>query len=107
MVGGFLFPDSSGNTISWMWLPIIEQEWETIATYSWGSATLAWLCRQMCDACRRSGATDNLGGCVYLLQLWMWERLPIVRYGYPWVPTYQGLGRPRQVGPAPHEDPPT
>ena len=24
MVGGFLFSDSSGNTISWMWLPIIR-----------------------------------------------------------------------------------
>jgi hypothetical protein len=25
MVGGFLFPDCSGNTISWMWIPIIGQ----------------------------------------------------------------------------------
>jgi hypothetical protein len=25
MVGGFLFPDSSGNTISWMWILMIEQ----------------------------------------------------------------------------------
>jgi hypothetical protein len=62
-----------------MWIPIIRQQWEAIATYSWGSATVAWLYRQMCDACRRSGATTNLGGCIYLLQLWMWERLPIGR----------------------------
>jgi hypothetical protein len=79
MVGRFLFLDSSGNTISWMWIPIIGQEWEGIATYSWASVTLAWLYRQMCDACRRSGPNAILGGCAYLLQLWMWEWLPIGR----------------------------
>jgi hypothetical protein len=79
MVGGFLFPDSSGNTISWMWIPMIGQECDGIASYSWASATLSWLYRQMCDACRRSGPNANLGGCAYLLQLWMWERLPIGR----------------------------
>jgi hypothetical protein len=71
MVGGFLFPDSSGNTISWMWIPMIGQEWDGIASYSWASATLAWLYRHMCDAYRRSGPNANLGGCAYLLQLWM------------------------------------
>ncbi|CAL4969953.1 unnamed protein product [Urochloa decumbens] len=79
LVAGFLFPDSSGNTMSWMWLPIICQDWENIATFSWGSATLGWLYRQMCDACRRTGENANLGGCAYLLQLWMWEHLPIGR----------------------------
>jgi hypothetical protein len=75
MVGGFLFWDSSGNTISWMWIPMIGQEWDAIASYSWASATLVWLYRQMCDACRRCGPNANLGGCAYLLQLLMWERL--------------------------------
>ena len=28
------------------------------------------------------------------------HRSGLVRHGYPWVPTYQGLSRPRQVGPA-------
>ena len=28
------------------------------------------------------------------------HRSGLVRHGYPWVPTYQGLGRPRQVSPA-------
>ncbi|CAO2037609.1 unnamed protein product [Urochloa humidicola] len=79
LIGGFLFPDSQGNTLSWMWLPIIGQDWDNIGTYSWGSAVLAWLYRQLCDACKRSGDNANLGGCAYLLQLWMWERLPIGR----------------------------
>ncbi|CAN6310225.1 unnamed protein product [Urochloa humidicola] len=88
----FLFPDSSGNTISWMWLPILGQDWEIIASYSWGNAALAWLYRQMCDACRRSGVSANLGGCAYLLQLWMWERLPVgrpERYAHGALPMYE------------------
>ncbi|CAO2203014.1 unnamed protein product [Urochloa humidicola] len=45
MIAGFLFPDGSGNTISWMWLDILGQNWEVLRTYSWGSAVLAWLYR--------------------------------------------------------------
>jgi hypothetical protein len=36
MVVGFLFSDGSGNTISWLVLPILYLEWDVIATYSWG-----------------------------------------------------------------------
>ena len=79
LFGGFLFPDGSGNTISWMILPILEQQWKNIAQYSWGSAALAWLYRQLCDACRRVANDSNLGGCAYLLQIWIWERLPVGR----------------------------
>lgn len=79
MLAGFLFPDGSGNTVSWMWLDILGQDWEAIGTYSWGSGVLAWLYRQMCDACRRSSDNTNLGGCAYLLQVWMWEHLPVGR----------------------------
>ncbi|TVU49649.1 hypothetical protein EJB05_00971, partial [Eragrostis curvula] len=79
LVGGYLFPDASGNTISWLFLPILGQQWENIATYSWGSATLAWLYRSLCEACTRTGASPTLGGCAYLLQVWMWERFPVGR----------------------------
>ena len=72
LFGGFLFPDGLGNTISWMVLPILGQQWENIAQYSWGSATLAWLYRQLCDACRQVASDSNLGGCAYLLQIWIW-----------------------------------
>jgi hypothetical protein len=79
MVASFLVPDASGNTISWMYLPQLREEWENIALYSWGSATLAWLYHQLCEACRRASPTSNLGGCTYLLQIWIWERIPIGR----------------------------
>ena len=42
-LGAFLFPDASGNTISWIFLDILRQLWENIAAYSWGSAVLAWM----------------------------------------------------------------
>ena len=79
LFGGFLFLDGSGNTISWMVLPILGQQWENIAQYSWSSATLAWMYRQLCDACRSVGNDSNLGGCAYLLQIWIWERFPVGR----------------------------
>jgi hypothetical protein len=79
MVASFLLPDASGNTVSWMCLPQLREEWENIALYSWGSATLAWLYHQLCEACRRASPTSNLGGCTYLLQIWIWERIPIGR----------------------------
>jgi len=62
-----------------MILPIVGQQWENIAQYSWGSATLAWMYRQLCDACRRIANDSNLGGCAYLLQIWIWERFPVGR----------------------------
>ncbi|CAO2161607.1 unnamed protein product [Urochloa humidicola] len=79
MLAGFLFPDGSGNTIPWMWLDILSQPWDTLRNYSWGSATLAWLYRQLCEACRCTGGTSNLGGCALLLQVWMWERILVAR----------------------------
>lgn len=78
-VATFLLPDAAGNTVSWMVLPLLGQDWDNIRGYSWGSAVLAWLYRQLCDACRRSGRDANLGGCAYLLQIWIWERLPVGR----------------------------
>ena len=62
-----------------MVLPILGQQWENIAQYSWGSETLAWLYRQLCDACRRVASDSNLGAYAYLLQIWIRERFPVGR----------------------------
>jgi hypothetical protein len=78
-VATFLLPDDAGNTVSWMVLPLLGQDWDNIRSYSWGSAVFAWLYRQLCDACRRSGRDANLGGRTYLLQFWIWERLSVGR----------------------------
>ncbi|KAL6316687.1 hypothetical protein AAG906_019618 [Vitis piasezkii] len=54
--------------------------------YSWGSAVLAHLYRELCRA-SLDGATD-IAGCVTLLQLWSWERLHLGRpdFGRPPAP---------------------
>jgi hypothetical protein len=65
--------------VSWMVLSLLGQDCDNIRVYSWGSAVLAWLYRQLCDACKRSGQDANLGGCAYLLQIWIWERLLVGR----------------------------
>ena len=78
LLGSFLFPDGTGNAVSWIYLPILANL-ATAGTYSWGSATLACLYRHLCDACRSRSADGNLGGCTYLLQIWMWERFPVGR----------------------------
>ena len=78
LFGCVMFPDATGDTASWMYLPCLT-DWDTAGGYNWGSAVLGYLYRQLCEACRRSSANSSLGGCVYLLQLWMWSRLPVGR----------------------------
>jgi hypothetical protein len=79
MVVGFLFSNGNGNTISWLVLPLLHLEWDITDMYNWESAALAWLYRVLCDCCSRSGVNANLRGCMYLLQVWMWECFPVAR----------------------------
>ncbi|KAI9110849.1 hypothetical protein K1719_018287 [Acacia pycnantha] len=46
------------------------------ATYSWGSAVLAILFRELCQA--TSASATNIGGCLLLLQIWAWSRFPAI-----------------------------
>uniref|UniRef100_K3Y399 Aminotransferase-like plant mobile domain-containing protein n=1 Tax=Setaria italica TaxID=4555 RepID=K3Y399_SETIT len=78
-VSTFLLPDAAGNTVSWMVLPILGQHWDNIALYSWGLVALAWLYRQLCEACRRTARDSNVEGCTYMLQIWILERMPMGR----------------------------
>uniref|UniRef100_K3XSW2 SWIM-type domain-containing protein n=1 Tax=Setaria italica TaxID=4555 RepID=K3XSW2_SETIT len=84
-----LFPDATGDTASWMWIHCLT-DWHQARLYSWGSAVLCFLYRQLCEACRRTSGSASVGGCVYLLQLWMWARLPVGRPEImprrPWFP---------------------
>lgn len=75
----FLLPDSSGDTVASTMLPILGKPWAAIAGYSWASCVLGHMYRQLCDACRRNEKSSSIGGCLYLLQVWCWERLPIGR----------------------------
>ncbi|XP_048574814.1 uncharacterized protein LOC125556055 [Triticum urartu] len=85
VVSRTLFPDSTGKNAPWMWLKaltVFDRKW------SWGSATLAYLYRQLEDACCRITGSAGIGGNMLLLSVWSWERLPIgcpksVRFN-PW-----------------------
>jgi hypothetical protein len=44
-----------------------------------GSAALTWLYHSLCDRVSKSGANVNLGGCMYLLYIWLWECFPVAR----------------------------
>ena len=78
LFGCVLFPDMTGDTVSWMYLPCLT-DWDTVGGYSWASGVLAFLYRHLCEACRPTSQSSFIGGCVYLLQLWMWSRLPVGR----------------------------
>ncbi|XBI16939.1 hypothetical protein VPH35_059100 [Triticum aestivum] len=69
-----MFADGTGKNAPWMWLKaltVFNSKW------SWGSATLAYLYRQLDEAsCRHTG---GIGGCLLALSIWSWERLPVGR----------------------------
>ncbi|KAE8811877.1 mutator protein [Hordeum vulgare] len=71
-----IFADGTGKNAPWMWLKAL-----TIFDnkFSWGSSALAYLYRQLDDACRRSIKDGGVGGCMLLLSVWSWERLPVGR----------------------------
>jgi hypothetical protein len=46
-------PRRNGDTTSWMWIHCLT-DLDQAGHYSWGSAVLAFLYRQLCEACRRS-----------------------------------------------------
>ncbi|KAE8778508.1 hypothetical protein D1007_48528 [Hordeum vulgare] len=71
-----VFPDGTGDTASWMFLDHLR-DWDV--KWSWGSAALAFLYRQLDGACMRSKPTSSLGGFVWALQVWMWEHIPVGR----------------------------
>jgi len=78
LFGCVLFPDATGDIASWMFLPCLTS-WQTAGGYSWASAVLGFLYRQLCEGSRRTSKNPTIGGCVYLLQLWMWSYLPVGR----------------------------
>ena len=64
--------------------------WDLSPSFARPADVLAFLYRQLCEACRRTAPTSTLGGCVFLLQVWMWTRIPVghprVFQAQPWHP---------------------
>ncbi|KAL0361126.1 UNVERIFIED_CONTAM: protein MAINTENANCE OF MERISTEMS [Sesamum radiatum] len=80
LLGGVMCPDSSGNLIPLLYLTKLEDIVEA-RNYSWGSAVLAFLYRELCNATNKGKAA--IGGALQLLQIWAWSRI---------IPLCPGLG---------------
>jgi hypothetical protein len=69
MFGTVLFPNGTGDTASWMYIPCLLN-WDDAGNRSWGSTILAFLYRQLDEACRRtSGAHATMSGYTTLFQV--------------------------------------
>ncbi|KAL0440768.1 UNVERIFIED_CONTAM: Serine/threonine-protein phosphatase 7 long form [Sesamum radiatum] len=85
LLGGTMCPDSSG-----LYLAKLE-DIVAARNYSWGSAVLAFLYRELCNASEKGKAA--IGGALQLVQIWAWSRI---------IPLCPGLGAPR-VHMGPHQ----
>ncbi|KAL0431293.1 UNVERIFIED_CONTAM: Serine/threonine-protein phosphatase 7 long form [Sesamum radiatum] len=72
LLGGLMCPDSSGNMVPLLYLSKLE-EINAARNYSWGSAVLAFLYRELCHASLKGKAA--IGGALQLLQIWAWSRI--------------------------------
>ncbi|MFQ6668431.1 hypothetical protein Gotur_034088 [Gossypium turneri] len=72
LIEGVLMPDANVNTVHLMYLPLLSNLHNT-HSYSWGSAMLAMLYRELCQT------TDpyvmDIGRCLILLQSWALYRM--------------------------------
>ena len=91
LLGGTLMPNKSGNLAETQYLPLLAN-FHTTRQYSWGSAILGFLYREMCKAVTLKDDNKkmtDIGGCLTLLQSWAWYRLPYLTpilntpYEYP------------------------
>ena len=73
LLGDTIFMDKSGDRVHLMWVQQLE-DLHNPRRYSWGSACLAWLYRELCRASHKD--TSQIGGCLLLVQYWVWARFP-------------------------------
>ncbi|KAL4279849.1 hypothetical protein GQ457_03G026320 [Hibiscus cannabinus] len=76
VIGGILMSDKSRNKVHLMWLRHLRVL-SDVGKFSWGSAVLAYLFRELCKEIDPS--KHVIGGCLLLLQSWAWFRMPFIR----------------------------
>ncbi|KAF1870722.1 hypothetical protein Lal_00026432 [Lupinus albus] len=84
-----LLPDKSNN-IQLMYLPILL-DLKNVHQYSWGSACLANLYRDMCRATKLNAKA--ISKCLLLLQSWAWYHLSFLAPRVDDLPTYPFASR--------------
>ena len=75
LIGGCLFADKSNSKVHLMFLLFLK-DFDTAGTYSWGSACLAWLYRELCRASHIDAR--DISGPLIIFQLWLWDRFPFI-----------------------------
>ncbi|KAE8793445.1 serine/threonine-protein phosphatase 7 [Hordeum vulgare] len=76
VISGTIFADGTSKNAQWMWLKAL-----TVFDnkFSRGSAALAYLYRQLDEACRKCTRDNGIGSCMLLLSVWSWEHLLVGR----------------------------
>ncbi|CAH9139574.1 unnamed protein product, partial [Cuscuta epithymum] len=77
LLGGFLFPDTSGTRIRLYFLEVLQGDLALARRWSWGSAVLGYLYHNLCNGAKWE--TKQVGGCMHLLQIWAWSRISMFR----------------------------
>ncbi|XP_075654958.1 serine/threonine-protein phosphatase 7 long form homolog [Castanea sativa] len=75
LLGDTIFADKSGDRVHTMWLQMLR-DLHNPPQYSWGSACLAWLYRELCRATDKNAS--QIGGALILVQYWAWSRFPFL-----------------------------
>ncbi|XP_075636600.1 serine/threonine-protein phosphatase 7 long form homolog [Castanea sativa] len=75
LLGDTIFADKSGDRVHTMWLQMLR-DLHNPPRYSWGSACLAWLYRELCRATDKNAS--QIGGALILVQYWAWSRFPFL-----------------------------
>ena len=68
-----VFLDKFGDRVHLMWLKFMQYLCNP-HKYSWGSAALSWLYRQLCNATDKKA--KQIGGPLILVQLWIYVKFP-------------------------------
>ncbi|XP_065849566.1 protein MAIN-LIKE 1-like [Euphorbia lathyris] len=93
MLGSTLFVDKSVDRIQAACLLEVHDGLNDVTGYSWGSAALAYLYRQLGIASR--GDCGQITGCLTLLQAWIYEYFPCFRPQREGVPVGPDVPRAR------------
>ncbi|XP_075636544.1 serine/threonine-protein phosphatase 7 long form homolog [Castanea sativa] len=67
LLGDTIFADKSSDRVHTMWLQMLR-DLHNPPRYSWGSACLAWLYRELCRATDKKAS--QIGGALILVQYW-------------------------------------
>lgn len=74
LLGGTIFADHTGRFVNLCWLKLLE-DFKVAGQYSWGSAALASLYSGLCHGSTKG---KEVAGAFILLQVWAWERFPML-----------------------------